>query len=67
MGKRFGDIDGDGIDDIMVSNSSKLVSSTYVVFGKSITAGTTASIDLTQIVTNNQGIIVKGISNRDFW
>ena len=62
-----GDIDGDGIDDIMVSNSSNsLVSSTYVVFGKSITAGTTASIDLTQIVTNNQGIIVKGISAETF-
>lgn len=62
-----GDIDGDGIDDIMVSNSSSsLVSSTYVVFGKSITAGTTTSIDLTQIVTNNQGIIVKGISSETF-
>ena len=62
-----GDIDGDGIDDIMVSNSSSsAVSSTYIVFGKSITAGTTASIDLTQIVANTQGIIVKGVSGTSF-
>lgn len=62
-----GDIDGDGIDDIMVSNSSNsLISSTYVVFGKSIISGTTAAIDLTQIVTNNQGLILKGVSGTSF-
>ena len=61
-----GDIDGDGIDDIMVSNSSSsLVSSTYVVFGKSITS-TTSTIDLTKIVENGQGLILKGVSGTSF-
>lgn len=62
-----GDIDGDGLSDLMVSNSSNsAVSSTYVVFGKSIQAGTTASLDLTQIADNGQGLILKGISSETF-
>lgn len=61
-----GDIDGDGIDDIMVSNSSSsAVSSTYVVFGKSITTATT-NIDLTKVIENDQGLILKGVSGTSF-
>jgi hypothetical protein len=59
-----GDIDGDGINDIMVSaasSSSSVVSSVYIVFGKSVTSKT-STIDLTKIVENNQGIIITDTS-----
>lgn len=61
-----GDIDGDGIDDIMVSSSSTSdVSSTYIVFGKNIT-GTTTNIELSTLVTDNNGIVINGVSGTGF-
>jgi hypothetical protein len=61
-----GDIDGDGIDDIMVSNSSTTDgSSTYIIFGKSIT-GTTTNIELSTLVADGKGIVINGVSSTGF-
>ncbi|MEQ8383078.1 MAG: hypothetical protein RH949_12010 [Coleofasciculus sp. A1-SPW-01] len=64
-----GDINGDGIDDLIIgavgadSNGNVFVGETYIVFGKQ--GGFDASFNLSQLDGSN-GFVINGIDERDF-
>jgi Ca2+-binding RTX toxin-like protein len=64
-----GDINGDGIDDLIIGASSadpngqNYAGSSYVVFGRS--SGLSASLDLSSLDGSN-GFVINGINSRDF-
>ncbi len=63
-----GDIDGDGIDDLIVAApygelGGNLAGQVYVVFGKA--GATRANIDLSTL-TDSEGIVIRGDEGRDF-
>ncbi len=63
-----GDVNGDGMDDLLIGGSfaNSNSDSVYLVFGKTGSAALTGSIDLNKVGTEVDGVVFSGIPMGDF-